>query len=295
VDASLWFVIAVHDFFAAANVPPQTRLVLQNAIDAILDGYARGTRYQIAADPRDGLLRAGIPGVQLTWMDAKAGAWVVTPRIGKPVEIQALWINALRIASVWTTRWRELEARASAAFAQRFVDPSTGALFDVIDADHVDGKVDGSIRPNQIFAVGGLPHALLDGDAARAVVAQVETHLLTPMGLRTLAPSDPAYRGHYRGGVLERDGAYHQGTVWPWLLGAFVDAWLRVHGDDAAQRAQAQARFVVPLLQHLDHAGLDHISEVADADAPHTPGGTPFQAWSLGEFLRILQRLGQPG
>ncbi|MBN3856940.1 glycogen debranching protein [Paraburkholderia sp. Ac-20340] len=294
VDASLWFVIAVHDFFAVAKVPSQTRLVLQHAIDAILDGYARGTRYQIAADPRDGLLRAGVPGVQLTWMDAKAGDWVVTPRIGKPVEIQALWINALRIAGAWNTRWRELETRASAAFAQRFVDPSSGALFDVIDADHVDGKVDGSIRPNQIFAVGGLPYALLDGDAARAVLAQVETHLLTPMGLRTLAPSDPAYRGQYRGGVLERDGAYHQGTVWPWLLGAFVDAWLRVHGDDAAQRAQAHARFVAPLLEHLDHAGLDHISEVADGDAPHTPGGTPFQAWSLGELLRMLKRLGQP-
>lgn len=295
VDASLWFVVAVHDFFAAANVPAPTRFVLQGAVDAILDGYARGTRYRIAADERDGLLRAGAPGVQLTWMDAKAGDWVVTPRIGKPVEIQALWINALRIAGAWDTRWRELEARASAAFAQRFVDPATGALFDVIDADHIDGKVDRSIRPNQIFAVGGLPFALLEGDTARAVVAQVEMHLLTPMGLRTLAPSDPGYRGRYAGGVLERDGAYHQGTVWPWLLGPFVDAWLRAHGDDAAQRASAHRRFVAPLLAHLDRAGLDHLSEVADGDAPHHPGGTPFQAWSLGELLRILKRLGEPG
>ncbi|MBB3260038.1 putative glycogen debranching enzyme [Paraburkholderia bannensis] len=295
VDASLWFVVAVHDFFAAATVPAQTRCVLQNAVDAILDGYARGTRYGIAADSRDGLLRAGVPGVQLTWMDAKAGDWVVTPRIGKPVEIQALWINALRIALAWNSRWRELEARASAAFAQRFVDPATGALFDVIDVDHIEGKVDGSIRPNQIFALGGLPFALLKGEAARAVLAQVETHLLTPLGLRSLAPSDPAYRGRYAGGVLERDGAYHQGTVWPWLLGPFVDAWLRVHGDDAAQRANACARFVAPLLAHLDRAGLDHISEVADGDAPHHPGGTPFQAWSLGELLRVLARLGEPG
>ncbi|WP_322044937.1 amylo-alpha-1,6-glucosidase [Paraburkholderia sp. J67] len=295
VDASLWFVIAVHDFFAAANVPPETRRVLQGAVDAILDGYARGTRYGIAADPRDGLLRAGVPGVQLTWMDAKAGGWVVTPRMGKPVEIQALWINALRIASAWDARWHELEARASAAFAARYVDAATGALADVIDVDHVDGKIDRAIRPNQIFAVGGLPFALLEGDAARAVLAQVEAHLLTPMGLRTLAPTDPAYRGQYRGGVLERDGAYHQGTVWPWLLGPFVDAWLRVYGDDAAQRANAHARFVAPLLAHLDHAGLDHISEVADGDAPHRPGGTPFQAWSLGELLRILERLGERG
>ena len=295
VDASLWFVVAVHDYLAVANLPSATRGVLQGAVDGILAGYARGTRYQIAADPRDGLLRAGVPGVQLTWMDAKVGGWVVTPRIGKPVEVEALWINALRIAGAWDTRWRELEARASAAFAERFIDPSTGALFDVIDVDHVEGQLDRSIRPNQIFAAGGLPFALLEGDAARAVVAQVETHLLTPMGLRTLAPSDPAYRGHYGGGVLERDGAYHQGTVWPWLIGPFVDAWLRVNGDSAAQRALAHERFVAPLLAHLDHAGLDHLSEVADGDAPHQPGGAPFQAWSLGELLRVLKRLGDPG
>ncbi|WP_027794847.1 amylo-alpha-1,6-glucosidase [Paraburkholderia acidipaludis] len=295
VDASLWFVVAVHDYFAAANVPPAARRMLQGAVDAILAGYARGTRYRIAADPRDGLLRAGVPGVQLTWMDVKAGDWVVTPRIGKPVEIEALWINALRIAGAWDTRWRELEARASAAFAERFIDRSTGALFDVVDVDHVDGNVDRSIRPNQIFAAGGLPFALLEGDAARAIVAQVETHLLTPMGLRTLAPSDRAYRGHYRGGVLERDGAYHQGTAWPWLLGPFVEAWLHAHGDTAAQRALAHERFVAPLLAHLDRAGLDHVSEVADGDAPHVPGGTPFQAWSLGELLRVLKRLGVPG
>ncbi|WP_321911237.1 amylo-alpha-1,6-glucosidase [Paraburkholderia sp. J11-2] len=292
VDASLWFIVAVHDYFAAQNVPPEARRVLQGAVNAILEGYARGTRFQIAADPRDGLLRAGVPGVQLTWMDAKAGDWVVTPRIGKPVEIQALWINALRIAGAWDTRWHELDARASAAFAARFVDPSTGALFDVVDVDHVAGTADSSIRPNQIFAAGGLPFALLAGDAARAVVAQVQAHLLTPMGLRTLAPSDRAYRGQYGGGVLERDGAYHQGTVWPWLLGPFVDAWLRVNGDTAAQRAFARERFIAPLLAHLDHAGLDHISEVADGDAPHRPGGTPFQAWSLGELLRVLKRLG---
>jgi len=153
--------------------------------------------------------------------------------------------------------------------------------------DHVAGAVDRSIRPNQIFTVGGLPFSLLEGKVARAVVEQVETHLLTPLGLRTLAPSDPAYRGRYSGAPLERDGAYHQGTVWPWLLGPFVEAWLRVHGSDPASRAQARARFLAPLHAHLDHAGLDHISEVADGDAPHTPGGTPFQAWSLGELLRI--------
>ncbi|WP_118184608.1 amylo-alpha-1,6-glucosidase [Paraburkholderia phosphatilytica] len=295
VDASLWFVIAVHDYCAATSVPPETQRMLRSAVDTILDGYARGTRYQIAMDPQDGLLSAGVPGVQLTWMDAKAGDWVVTPRVGKPVEVQALWINALRIASEWDARWREPAERASASFAARFVDLTTGALYDVIDADHAAGNVDRSIRPNQIFAVGGLPFALVDGDTARAVLAQVETNLLTPLGLRTLAPSDRAYRGRYQGGVMERDGAYHQGTVWPWLIGPFVEAWLRVNGNGDAQRAEAHARFVTPLLAHLDTAGLDHLSEVADGDAPHTPGGTPFQAWSLGELLRIGKLLGDVG
>jgi predicted glycogen debranching enzyme len=308
VDASLWFIVAVHDYLAAADASAHasarpsaaTRERLQHTAEQILDGYAHGTRFGIRADS-DGLLRAGVPSVQLTWMDAKVGDWVVTPRIGKPVEIQALWINALRIAatwhSPWQTRWRDFDALASQQFACRFVDPSTGALFDVVDVDHDRGRVDRSIRPNQIFAVGGLPFPLLEGLAARAVVDQVETHLLTPLGLRTLAPSDPAYCGRYGGAPLERDRAYHQGTVWPWLIGPFVEAWLRVHGGEdtgnaaVAIRAEARTRFLAPLHAHLDQAGLDHISEVADGDAPHTPGGTPFQAWSLGELMRLEKRL----
>jgi glycogen debranching enzyme len=160
--------------------------------------------------------------------------------------------------------------------------------------DFVDGAVDRSVRPNQIFALGGLPFALLEGEAAHAVLAQVETQLLTPLGLRTLAPSDFAYRGHYGGTPLERDGAYHQGTVWPWLLGPFVEAWLRVHGGaqhDADVAAQVRTRFLAPLYAHLDHAGLDHLSEIADGDAPYSPAGTPFQAWSLGELLRVERLL----
>ena len=153
--------------------------------------------------------------------------------------------------------------------------------------DHIEGTVDRAIRPNQIFAVGGLPFPLLEGAAARAVVDQVEALLLTPLGLRTLAPSDPAYRGHYGGPPFERDGAYHQGTVWPWLLGPFIEAWLRVNGAQAILKEQVEARFVAPLYAHLDNAGLDHLSEIADGDAPHAPAGTPFQAWSLGELLRI--------
>jgi predicted glycogen debranching enzyme len=286
VDASLWFVVAVQDFLAADYAPATTVSRLQRAVDAVLDGYARGTRFGIGADT-DGLLRAGVPGVQLTWMDAKAGDWVVTPRIGKPVEVQALWINALSIACSWSPRWQTLRDQARESFAARFVDPATHTLYDVVDADHVPGRLDRAIRPNQIFAVGGLPFPIVDGEVARAVIDQTEAQLLTPLGLRTLAPTDPAYRPRYAGGVLERDGAYHQGTVWPWLLGPFVEAWVRVHGA-----AGARERFLTPLYAHLDQYGLDHISEVADGDAPHTPGGTPFQAWSLAELLRIAKLLG---
>ncbi|WP_341317369.1 amylo-alpha-1,6-glucosidase [Paraburkholderia sp. IMGN_8] len=287
VDASLWFVVAVHDYLATHHATAATRTCLQQAIETILTGYTNGTRFGIKASADDGLLSAGVSGVQLTWMDAKVGDWVVTPRIGKPVEVQALWINALRIAAMWNPRWQQPAERALQAFHERFIDPSTQALFDNIDVDHVNGAVDRSIRPNQIFAVGGLPFQLLDGAAARAVVDQVEAELLTPLGLRTLAPSDPGYRGHYAGTPLERDGAYHQGTVWPWLLGPFIEAWLRVHATGHDVCMQAKARFLEPLYAHLDHAGLDHLSEIADGDAPHRPAGTPFQAWSLGELLRI--------
>nr|BAO19117.1 amylo-alpha-1,6-glucosidase [Burkholderia sp. M701] len=287
VDASLWFIVALHDYLATPHASTATRAHLQQAAEAILTGYTTGTRFNIGACAEDGLLRAGIPGVQLTWMDAKVGDWVVTPRIGKPVEVQALWINALRIASAWNPRWRQQAERATLAFRQRFVDPVTQTLFDNVDVDHVAGTVDRTIRPNQIFAVGGLPFPLLESDAARAVVGQVEAQLLTPLGLRSLAPSDPAYRGHYGGPPFARDGAYHQGTVWLWLIGPFVEAWLRTYGATAENRAQARARFLDPLYAHLDRAGLDHLSEIADGDAPHTPAGTPFQAWSLGELLRI--------
>jgi predicted glycogen debranching enzyme len=287
VDASLWFVIAVHDYLSTNHAKADTRTRLQQAVETILTGYTNGTRFNIKASADDGLLDAGVPGVQLTWMDAKVGDWVVTPRIGKPVEVQALWINALRVAATWNPRWQPSAERALQAFHERFTDPSTQTLFDNVDVDFVKGTVDRSIRPNQIFAVGGLPFPLLDDAQARAVLDQVEAQLLTPLGLRTLAPSDPAYRGHYGGSPLERDGAYHQGTVWPWLLGPFVEAWLRVHGAEPDAGAQAKARFLDPLYAHLDYAGLDHLSEIADGDAPHTPAGTPFQAWSLGELLRI--------
>jgi glycogen debranching enzyme len=222
-------------------------------------------------------------------MDAKVGDWVVTPRIGKPVEIQALWLNALRIASRFAPAWESAWQTGLESFQARFWNESGGCLYDVVDVDHRAGVVDASFRPNQIFAVGGLPYPLIEGEEAGWIVEAVELRLLTPLGLRSLAPGEPGYEPHYRGGVRERDGAYHQGTVWPWLLGPFVEAWVRVRRNTAAARREAHERFVKPLLRHLDEAGLGHISEVADGAGPHTPGGCPFQAWSVGEALRLLR------
>ncbi|HVM98243.1 MAG TPA: amylo-alpha-1,6-glucosidase, partial [Candidatus Acidoferrales bacterium] len=237
----------------------------------------------------DGLLAAGAAGVQLTWMDAKVGDWVVTPRSGKPVEVQALWLNALLIGSTWNEGWVDVFERGCRSFRERFWDASRGWLADVVDIDHQPGTIDARFRPNQILAVGGLPQALLDGEPARRIVEAVETRLLTPLGLRSLSPDEPGYVAHYSGGVRERDAAYHQGTVWPWMLAAFVDAWLRVHGSTAEMKREAAKHFVAPLLQHLEQAGLGHVSEVADAEPPFTPGGCPFQAWSVGELLRIQE------
>jgi predicted glycogen debranching enzyme len=291
VDASLWYVIAVHEFLQATEagkrkISPHDKNALQEAIEAILAGYAKGTRYRIHLED-DGLLAAGQPGVQLTWMDAKVGDWVVTPRIGKPVEIQALWLNALKIGSGFSDRWKDVFVRGCDTFRARFWNPAGKYLHDVVDVDHEPGKVDPSFRPNQIFAVGGLPFPLLDGERARAVVEAVEARLWTPIGLRSLAPGEPGYAPRYQGGVWERDGAYHQGTVWPWLLGAFVEAWVRVRGGTLNAKRGARVRYLDPLLRHLDEAGLGHISEIADADPPHTPRGCPFQAWSVGEALRL--------
>jgi predicted glycogen debranching enzyme len=291
VDASLWYIVAVHDFLDATQsndgmVSQWQKKSLQKAVDSILTGYFQGTRYGIRMD-QDGLLAAGVPGVQLTWMDAKVGDWVVTPRIGKPVEIQALWLNALWIASQFSEKWKEPLARGLDSFHRRFWNSQAGYLYDVVDADHQPGKLDASFRPNQIFTVGGLPLQILVGAQAGQIVDAVEQWLWTSLGLRSLAPAEAGYTAHYQGGVRERDGAYHQGTVWPWLIGPFVEAWVRVRGGDEAAKRQARARFLAPLIEHLNHAGLGHVSEIADADQPHTPRGCPFQAWSLAELLRL--------
>jgi predicted glycogen debranching enzyme len=304
VDAALWYVVAVHDYLAGAGGNGRDRLGsprrrdcvrLQAACRAIVAGYAAGTRHRIHLDG-DGLLAAGEPGVQLTWMDAKVGDWVVTPRIGKPVEVQALWLNALRIVSAWDPSWSPVLERGLATFGERFWNPEWGWLNDVVDPDHIPKTYDASLRPNQILAVGGLPYPVLELERARRVVEVVETNLLTPVGLRSLAPADPRYVPRYEGGVVQRDGSYHQGTVWPWLIGPFVEAWLRVHGNTLDAREEARTRFLRPLERHLEEGGLGHVSEIADADAPHAPRGCPFQAWSVGEALRLqLQVLREGG
>jgi len=288
VDASLWYVIAVCELLARGGTRPADRPRLTAAITAVLEGYQKGTRYGIRVDD-DGLVAAGEPGVQLTWMDARVGTRVITPRIGKPVEVQALWVNALRLAGRAFERpeWLALAERAERSFARRFWNEALGCLYDVVDDGHRAGANDASLRPNQILAVGGLPHALLGGDRARRVVDVVEAKLWTPLGLRSLAPGEPGYTPRYEGGPEQRDAVYHQGTAWVWLLGPFVEAWLRVRGGAAPMKRAARTRFVAPLLEHLAEAGLGHVSEIADAEAPFTPRGAPFQAWSLGELLRL--------
>lgn len=297
VDASLWYVVAVHELLQASRgstlLAAKDEHALQNAVEAILEGYSRGTRYGIRLDD-DGLLACGEDGVQLTWMDAKVGDWVVTPRIGKPVEIQALWLNALKVASQFSTDWQKHFERGLKSFHEKFWNEQSTCLFDVIDANNRPGENDPAIRPNQIFAVGGLPFPLLEGEHASQVVARVEKDLLTPLGLRSLAPGEPDYKPHYEGDVWQRDGAYHQGTVWPWLIGPFVEAWVSVRGGTDAAKREARDTFLAPILAHLDEAGLGHISEIADAQPPHASRGCPFQAWSVGEALRLQGLLSDP-
>ncbi len=291
VDASLWYIIAVDDYLRATKKQPTLTddchtKKLRVAVEAILAGFNEGTRFGIRAD-RDGLLSAGEYGQQLTWMDARVDGREITPRIGKPVEIQALWLNALAIGAKVSARWQSLFDKGRAAFEEKFWNEHAGYLADVIDCDHQPGTVDLTFRPNQIFAVGGLPLTLLSTDKARRVVDAVEMLLLTPVGLRSLAPGESGYAPHYQGGSRERDAIYHQGTVWPWLIGPFVEAWVRVRGSTSRAKAEARAKFLPPIYQHLNKAGLGHISEICDAEPPHTPRGCPFQAWSLGELLRL--------
>ena len=298
VDASLWFVIAVRDLLDAADrgetvVGPSDRVRLVGAVTEILTGYTRGTRYAIHADG-DGLLACGVPGVQLTWMDARVGDQVITPRVGKPVEVQALWLAALAFGARIDPQWQMAYVRGHLSFGRRFWNDERGCLLDVVDVDHQPGRVDAAVRPNQILAVGGLGLTLIDPERARRVVDVVERELLTPYGLRSLAPGSPGYAPRYAGGPAERDRSYHQGTAWPWLAGPFVEAWLAVRPADAETRRAARERFLAPLVGGLEVAGLGHLSEIVDAEAPFAPRGCPFQAWSLGELIRIVRRLVDP-
>jgi len=283
VDAALWFFEAVRQYFATTQ-DTETLDRLFPVMAQMINAHVAGTRYQIHVDQADGLLYAGEPGVQLTWMDAKVGEWVVTPRIGKPVEINALWFNALETmaglapaAKQTAEPFAKLAARAKQSFA-KFWNSSAGYCYDVIDAPGIGN--DGTLRPNQIFAVS-LPHSPLSAQQQKAVVDICARRLLTSYGLRSLAQSEPGYQGHYGGSSRERDGAYHQGTVWGWLLGPFVLAHLCVYGDRSAA-----VSFLEPLGKQIHSDGLGTLSEIFDGDAPFTPRGCIAQAWTVGEVLR---------
>lgn len=291
VDASLWFVIAVYEFIQQAEMSnllsESDEEILRQAVQDILQGYRRGTRFGIRCDA-DGLLAAGVAGMALTWMDAQVGGQPVTARIGKPVEIQALWINALRIGEILFGR-SEFDWRLSQAnFTVKFWNHELSHLADVVDVNHEPGRVDLTLRPNQVLAIGGLPFPILDETRGARMLQRVEEQLLTSVGLRTLSPHHPEYREHCAGGVVERDQSYHQGTIWPWLIGPFIEAWVRVHGATIEAQQIARERFLKPLEEtYATHdAGLAHLPEIADGDAPHTARGCPFQAWSLAEYLR---------
>jgi predicted glycogen debranching enzyme len=290
VDATLWYFVAIDEYLRATN----DRALLEEIYPTLRDivrWHQRGTRFSIQVDPSDGLLRAGEPGVQLTWMDAKVGDWVVTPRIGKPVEISALWFNALMIMRDCAARLGDAEAageyeraarRTARSFVERFWFDEGGYLYDVVDGPAGN---DASLRPNQIFAVS-LRHAILDDDRARSVVDVCARHLWTPVGLRSLASRGAGYTGTYAGGPRERDAAYHQGTVWSWLLGPFVCAHYRVYGDLAQART-----YLDGIRSHLRDACVGQISEIFDGDAPFTAAGCCAQAWGVAEILRTWGEL----
>lgn len=284
VDATLWYFWALNAYLQATGDMDLIEELYPTLVD-IVEWHKRGTRYNIHMDASDGLLWAGEPGVQLTWMDAKVGDWVVTPRIGKPVEINALWHNALVTLATFGDRlgrrragtYQELASQVEQSFRERFWYAEGGYLYDVIDGP---GGADAALRPNQLLAVC-LPYSPLDGVRAQAVVDVCARHLLTSYGLRSLAPGHPAYQGRYLGDRLRRDAAYHQGTVWAWLLGPFVTAHLKVYSDPDRARS-----YLAPMAHHLSDAGLGTISEIFDGDPPFTPRGCFAQAWSVAEVLR---------
>jgi predicted glycogen debranching enzyme len=296
-DASLWFFHAIARYLYYTG-DRATLCAILPKLHEIAQAHIAGTHFNIHVDPQDGLLVQGEEGYQLTWMDAKVGDWVVTPRRGKAVEINALWYNALCLLGKWTEQeqgfdaaaiYQEHARRAHESFNQRFWNAERGYLFDVVDGESGGGKPgnDPACRPNQLFAIS-LPHPVLDQTHWAPVVDTVTKSLLTPVGLRSLAPSEPDYKPRYDGDLRSRDAAYHQGSVWGWLIGPYIDALAKVHPEQC----------ILDLLQgfakHLDEACVGSISEIFDAEEPHTPRGCIAQAWSVAELLRCFVKLSQP-
>jgi predicted glycogen debranching enzyme len=288
VDAALWYFEAVRQYFKATK-DAEAISSLYPVLTQVISAHVKGTRYRIHVDASDGLLYAGENSVQLTWMDAKVGDWVVTPRIGKAVEVNALWYNALktmakvaRLAGKSAKPFQEMAETARKSFI-KFWNPAAGCCYDVIEDPHIGNDI--SLRPNQIFAVS-LPESPLSREQQKAVVDICARRLLTSHGLRSLAQGEPGYQGHYVGSPRERDGAYHQGTVWGWLLGPFVLAHLRVYGD----RTAAQS-FLEPMGMQITSNGLGTLSEIFDGDAPFAPRGCIAQAWTVAEVLRAWRAI----
>jgi predicted glycogen debranching enzyme len=290
-DATLWFFHAV-ERYRSATKDQHTLATLYPTFKKIVAAHINGTKFGIHVDPRDGLLYQGAPGYQLTWMDAKVDDWVVTPRRGKAVEINALWYNALCLMEQWAgemddrdrREYGDRAARARQSFNERFWYADGGYLYDVVDSEQ--GGNDAKCRPNQLLAVS-LDHPVLERARWENVVRTVQQKLLTPVGLRSLAPDDPDFKPRYYGDLRSRDAAYHQGTVWGWLAGPYVDAWLKVYPDDVAGVRQALEGFVA----HLDEACIGSVSEIFDAEPPFTARGCIAQAWSVAELLRCWVKL----
>src|SRR5437588_17391 len=285
-DATLWMFHALHTYLTASGDWPLLKELFPT-LSSIVDWHIRGTKYGIGIDPRDGLLHAGAPGVQLTWMDAKVDDLVVTPRRGKPVEVNALWYNTLSLMESWAVRlstdatlYGQLRSQVRQNFAARFWYEEGGHLYDVVDVEGTAGKNDASLRPNQLFAAS-LTRDLLTDAQIQAILQRVTEHLLTPAGLRSLSPDDPKYHPQFKGNRKERDAAYHQGTVWQWLIGPYIDVHLRLNNDLHAVRELLQ-----PIIKQLWSTCLGTISEAAEPEPPYTPAGCFAQAWSVAEVLR---------
>jgi predicted glycogen debranching enzyme len=288
IDATLWLFQAVAAYLRASG---DWRFIADrlDALEGVIEAHVGGTRHNIGMDPGDGLLAGGEEGYALTWMDARVGDWVVTPRRGKPIEINALWYNALRLTGDWCERamrpagrYRQMAAQARESAQARFWYREGGYCYDVVDAPEGD---DPSLRPNQVLALA-LVYPLIEGDRARSTFDIVTSRLLTPYGLRTLSPDDPRYQASYEGDQRARDTAYHMGMAWPWLLGPYLDAHLRITGDREGVR-----RLVEPFLAHLREAGLGTISEIFEPEPPYRPVGCIAQAWSVAEILRHARAL----